>query len=176
MCEIVAHFRRLYRAPSRTFSNPPHFQMSQRINSPAARTTFPPHPAFSTLASSASEATISGHCQTPEPTHFRPLLPILYRTNTVILTMYCVFASFVTYFGVFAFRKAVFAHTYEHVGGWFGSGLSFKTAISLMQSIGLLISNLTGIRYVCVFVFINVCAGLLVECQEIICEQPASFC
>jgi hypothetical protein len=78
---------------------------------------------------------------------FAPLKPWLSHSGNVTLSIFCILASFSTYFCVYAFRKAVFAHSYEFVGGWFGSGMSFKTAISLMQTLGLTISKITGIKY-----------------------------
>jgi hypothetical protein len=78
-----------------------------------------------------------------------PLKPWLAQSNNIVLSLFCIVASFSTYFCVYAFRKAVFAHTYEFAGGWFGSGMSFKTAISLMQTLGLTMSKISGIKYHC---------------------------
>jgi hypothetical protein len=83
-----------------------------------------------------------------DPAFLAPLKPYLSRSNPTFLSLFCVLATFITYFAAAAFRKAVFAHTYESVDGWFGTTMSFKTAVSLNQTIGLLISKITGIKYV----------------------------
>jgi hypothetical protein len=78
---------------------------------------------------------------------FAPLKPWLATSTQTILSIYCVVATFITYFAAAAFRKAVFAHSYDFVDGWFGTGMTFKTALSLMQTVGLLLSKISGIKY-----------------------------
>jgi hypothetical protein len=103
---------------------------------------------------------------------YSPFKGYLSNSNNFVLSAWCIIASFTTYFCVYAFRKAVFAHTYEFAGGWFGSGMSFKEAISLMQTLGLTISKITGIKYV--YSFFN-SIDSSVRCLEIIGEDCDSL-
>jgi hypothetical protein len=101
----------------------------------------PPSPSTDSESSTCVPSGCSG---------FAPLKPWLAHASNITLSLFAIVAAFATYFCVYAFRKAVFADTYEDAlgpEGWFGSGMSFKTSISIMQTIGLTISKISGIKY-----------------------------
>ncbi|MGB8601000.1 MAG: DUF5690 family protein [Rhizomicrobium sp.] len=65
----------------------------------------------------------------------------------IVVGLYALTASFITYFCMYAFRKPFAVGTYQHITLW-GGEIDFKIAIVIAQALGYAASKLIGIKVV----------------------------
>jgi hypothetical protein len=76
-----------------------------------------------------------------------PLRPSLERAPRAVFVVYAVFASFSTYFCMYAFRKPFAAASFEGFS-FLGTDLDLKTAFVISQIVGYTVSKYAGIKIV----------------------------